>query len=188
MLAGTELKTVSASAPRWSILTRRCASKPRTDPNPKRSFGLGNRQNLVCRDILQNLLGSRRPSNFNFVHRVCHTQAEVNRAGAGRGISGRGGLVDELSLPPGHDPNPRTDSVAITLRAAQDKFKPMVVIRTVIQPDFRWGAKRGNHNVEFSVVIQVADGSSAVAARGQRAESCLRCQRGQAARGPISKN
>src|ERR1019366_1276571 len=116
MLVYTASKTASMSASRWSNLTRRRASKFPVNPNHKRSFGFCNRQNLICRDILEDLHGSGRPTDFNFVHRVRGAQAEVDRAGAGRGVPGRGGLVDELSLPAGHDPNPRSDSVAVTLR------------------------------------------------------------------------
>lgn len=48
---------------------------------------------------------------------------------------------------------------------SQGKFQPMVVIWTVIHPDFRRGTQRGDHNVEFPVVIEVANSGAAMAAR-----------------------
>ena len=115
-------------------------------------------------------------TEFRFRPRCSRRPVRSGSAGTGRGVSRRGGLIDKLSLPAGIDSNPCADTVAVTLCAAEGKLKPMVVIRTVVHPDFRRRAEGRDHNVEFPVMIEIANRSAAMAARGQCVETGLRCQ------------
>src|ERR1700733_12463572 len=102
----------------------------------------------------------------------------MNRRGAGRRISRRGAHMIELHESARAHTNAGADTIAIAFRAFQQDLEPMIGVWTIIHPDFGWRAESGDHNVQLSVVIKVANRSAAVTSRRLGCETGFFCKRG----------
>ena len=105
--------------------------------------------NTVYLSILQNLRHSRRSPNLNFVNCGRRSYTKVNGVGAGGGDQKRriGNCTELLLLV---RPEYALLFVSIAFLALQGKFETMVVIGTVVHPDFRPGAQYGHHDIQLT--------------------------------------
>ena len=107
--------------------------------------------------VLEFLHDSRWPSNLNLIrHRGC-TETEMDWSSTGRGVTGSRGYVIELRLTAGDDAYPCAYRVAVTLGALKGQFQPVIANRTIIEPEFSGRGQGSNDNIQFAVVIEVAD-------------------------------
>src|SRR5580692_11506427 len=102
----------------------------------------------------------------------------MNGRGAGRRVSRRGAHVIELYESPRAHTNAGADTIAIAFRAFQRDLEPTIGVWTIIHPNFSRRAESGDHNVQLSVVIKVANRSAAVTPRRLGCETSLFCERG----------
>src|ERR1700732_2159072 len=103
-------------------------------------------------------------------------------------ITSRSGYMIELGLPSGEHSHFRPNRVAIAFGTLQGKLQPVVAVRAIVHPDFRWRAQRRHHQVEFAIVIEVSKRRTATPSRRLSGESRVLGQRGPFAFGVVPKN
>ena len=91
--------------------------------------------------------------------------------GARRSVTGRGAYAIELRLAAGDNTDTRPYGVAVAFGAFEGQFQPMIAIRTIVDPQFGGRGQGGNDNIEFPVVIKVANRRATVPPRRLRREA-----------------
>src|SRR5580700_5908529 len=111
----------------------------------------------VALHVLEFLHDSRRPSNLNLIRHGGCTETEMYWSSTGRGVTRSRGYVIELRLTAGDDAYPCANRVPVALGSFKVQFQPMIVNRTIVHPEFSGRGQSSDDNIQFAVVIEVAD-------------------------------
>src|SRR5579862_5010628 len=131
------------------------------------------RQDLIGHHICQLLLYAGGPCQFNPVDHSRVPQSEVYPLIAGRIVADGGGGLVILSTTRGGYLHLCSQSIPVIGDTNEVQNDPMIMIRRSIDEQLRFSVQDGDHNVDLTVVVDIAEGSAAVRRRSEKASSRL---------------